>query len=437
MYSSEINLLSLRDFGVNFGKRKILTGIDLDIGDKGVTHVLGPCGAGKSTLLRSLAGLNDMSSMFQRHGKVFYKGEVLGTLDRPLMMEQKPSGLLSNIFDSILNLLPERGTLRARQQIDLVERLLQQYGLSHLVNSLNMPLTQLSSADRRSILILGLVLTAPEMIMLDEPTADMSEDDARAVLDLISRVAKSRAVLLVQHNQEYAKYLGGNAILIAGGTIQEEASVEKLLTDPVSAAGQEFAGSGTCAAPSPDTDPEMLDEAFVARYKPVVRKPEEQPRIIPFGPQGFRWIERDKLAATPRPGIGGDLEYDLQALARVKIDYLVSLEEVMPLKESDAAQQNISMYHLPIVDMSVPEMDDAVILNRAMHQWLEQGKRVAVHCKAGLGRTGTMLAAYYILRGMSAANAMQKMRIVNPRMIQSREQEKFLLDYADYIATFC
>ncbi len=434
MYSSEINLLSLRDFGVNFGKRKILTGINLDVGDKGITHLLGPCGAGKSTLLRSLAGLNDSSSLYQQHGEVFYKGEVLGTLDRPLMMEQKPSGLLSNIFDSILTLLPERRTLSALQQVDLVVRQLEQYGLSRLVNSLNTKLTQLSSVDRRSILILGLAVTASEMIMLDEPTADMSEDGARAVLDLISRVAEFRSVLLVQHNQEYVKYLGGNAILIAGGTIQEEATAQKLLTEPASVAGQEFAGSGTCAAPSPDTDPEMLDEAFVARYKPVVRELDKQPRIIPFGPQGFRWVEREKLAATPRPGIGGDLEFDLKALARVKIDYLVSLEEVMPLQEAEAALHNISMYHLPTVDMSVPEMGDALALNREMHQWLKQGKRVAVHCKAGLGRTGTMLAAYYILRGMSAADAMQKIRLVNPRMIQSREQENFLFDYSDYVA---
>ncbi len=434
MNSSEINLLSLRDFGVNFGKRKILTGINLDVGDKGITHLLGPCGAGKSTLLRSLAGLNDSSSMYQPHGTVFYKGEALGALDRPLMMEQKPSGLLSNIFNSILTHLPERGSLSARQQIDLVDRLLRQYGLSHLVNSLSTPLTQLSLADRRSVLILGLVVTAPEMILLDEPTANMSEDDARVVLDLIRLVAELRSVLLVQHNQEYVKYLGGNAILIAGGTIQEETTAKKLLTEPASAAGQEFAGSGTCAAPSPDTDPEMLDEAFVARYKPVVRELEKQPRIIPFGPQGFRWVEREKLAATPRPGIGGDMEYDLKALARVKIDYLVSLEEVMPLQEADAAEYNISMYHLPTVDMGVPEMDETLTLNRAMHQWLKQGKRVAVHCKAGLGRTGTMLAAYYILKGMSAADAMQKLRLVNPRMIQSGEQEKFLFDYSDYVA---
>jgi len=432
--SSVINLLTLRDFGVDFGKRKILTGINLDVGDRGITHLLGPCGAGKSTLLRSLAGLNDSSSLYRQYGEVFYKGELLGQLDRPLMLEQKPSGLLNTMADNIIARLPERGTLDSQQQHNLILRLLEQYDLSHFVDKLTMPLTQLSLAQRRMSLLLRLVVTAPELILLDEPTADLSEDEAREMLDLVRRIAERRAVLLVQHNQEYVKYLDGNAILLAGGTIQEQASPRILLSTPASAAGKEFAQSGTCAAPSPDTDPAMLDEAFVEKYKPVVAKPEKNPQIIPFGPQGFRWIERNKLAATPRPGIGGDLEFDLKALARVQVDYLVSLEEVMPLDEEAARQQGIHLYHLPIVDMQTPSFAQALQLNQTMHQWLEQGKRVAVHCKAGLGRTGTMLAAYYIAQGMNAVDAVQKIRLVDPRMIQSTEQEEFVFRYEDYIA---
>jgi atypical dual specificity phosphatase len=59
---------------------------------------------------------------------------------------------------------------------------------------------------------------------------------------------------------------------------------------------------------------------------------------------------------------------------------------------------------------------------------VEQGDVLAVHCLAGLGRTGTVLAAWMIKEGgLSAEEAIRRLRLLQPGFIQSQEQEEFLL----------
>ncbi|MCK5359912.1 MAG: ATP-binding cassette domain-containing protein [Gammaproteobacteria bacterium] len=427
------SILSLRDYGVCFGKRRILSNINFDIDETGITHILGPCGSGKSTLFRSLAGMNNKSSLFRTHGEAFYMGEALGLCDQPVMLEQKPAHLLVNIFESLVANLPERATLDQQQQKALVVRLLDFYELHYFNELLDQPMTQLSLADRRLILILSIVATAPAMIMLDEPTAGLEEEDADKILRLIDIIGEKRAVMLVQHNQQQAKKLGGRAFLLAGGIMQEDGSTEQLLTAPCSVAGQEFMGSGTCATPALDAKPEELDEGFLDRYNSVIPEVSATPIKIPFGPRGFRWITRNSLAATPRPGLLSDLELDLKSLAKVKIDWLVCLEMEKTVPEQDARERGIRIRHLPIEDMQVPSVEEARKLAEEINGWLKAGKRIAVHCKAGLGRTGTIIAVYFVYTGLTPEQAIQKVRNVEPRMIQSNEQEVFITNFFGYL----
>jgi atypical dual specificity phosphatase len=69
-----------------------------------------------------------------------------------------------------------------------------------------------------------------------------------------------------------------------------------------------------------------------------------------------------------------------------------------------------------------------------MQRAIEQGEVLAVHCKAGLGRTGTILAAWMIREGgLSARGAMERLRRIEPGYIQSEVQENFLKYYEEDI----
>ncbi len=418
-------ILSIRDYSVAFGKSQVLAGLNLDLDDQGVTIIMGPCGTGKSTLLRSLSGHNDASSYFSSTGDVHYLGEVLGTLDRPVLVQQKSKLMISTVLDNIVHKLEGRNTLDRQQQCALVCRMFDQYGVSYIKDLLNKQVTELGLVTQRIISIMSAFVNSPPLLMVDEPTADLDNEQASEVLAVISRISRKHAVLVILHNQNQARQLGGNIALLAGGCFQEYKTTELFLESAESEAGKDFVRTGTCSVPAPDTPAEYLDLDYLQKYVPVTL-PFRKPKLIPFGPSGFRWLLRGKLASTPRPGLSRDLDEDLMALNKVNVNFLVSLEVGDHYPAETIAQHGIQLLRMPIVDMQAPKIDETVEMTLKMTKLISNGNTIAVHCRAGLGRTGTLLACYLIVSGLSADAAIAKVRCQDPRMIQSSVQENFI-----------
>jgi atypical dual specificity phosphatase len=146
-------------------------------------------------------------------------------------------------------------------------------------------------------------------------------------------------------------------------------------------------------------------------------------------PRGFNWIVPGKLAGCPAPGVSAPIDFDLELLAKVGITRLITLTETD--LDQDALHRNeITNTHLPIFDREAPSIGQTHMLLVRMQRYMEAGDVLAVHCKAGLGRTGTILAAWLIREGgLSAVNAVERLRRIEPGFIQSEIQEEFLTRY--------
>jgi atypical dual specificity phosphatase len=134
-------------------------------------------------------------------------------------------------------------------------------------------------------------------------------------------------------------------------------------------------------------------------------------------PSGFSWIEKPLLAALARPSGPEDLAW----LREQGIELLLSLTEDRPRRDwiDDAG---LLVYHEPLEDMEAPAQDQIDRCVSAIVRANESKMGVAVHCGAGLGRTGVVVASYFVTRGLNAANAIARIRRLRPGSIETDEQ---------------
>ncbi|MFQ3650741.1 MAG: dual specificity protein phosphatase family protein [Gemmataceae bacterium] len=135
-------------------------------------------------------------------------------------------------------------------------------------------------------------------------------------------------------------------------------------------------------------------------------------------PQGFSWIERPWLAALALPRSVDDLHW----LRQMGIDVLISLTEDR-LRRDWVNESGLLNFHEPLQDMEPPTLQQLQRSVSAILKAREQGFHVAVHCGAGLGRTGVVLAAYFVTQGLAAPAAINRIRKLRPNSVETKEQE--------------
>ena len=118
--------------------------------------------------------------------------------------------------------------------------------------------------------------------------------------------------------------------------------------------------------------------------------------------------------------------------------YAAGIRAVVSLLDipSDAAvyeSAGFAYLCVPLPDGGAPTMAQASEFVRFVNEQLNNRKPVAVHCQAGLGRTGTMLATYLISQGNSAETAIRAIRAVESSAIETPRQIQFLYEFAGLI----
>lgn len=171
-----------------------------------------------------------------------------------------------------------------------------------------------------------------------------------------------------------------------------------------------------------------------------VLKPEAvQPRDTGYvsawrGPSGFEWLIQGVLGGTRKPGLISSIEADLDALVRVGTGTLVTLTEVNDTPPDLIDAFGLKNLWFPIDDMCTPDLEACYEMVKSVEEIIAQGTIVVYHCKAGLGRTGLMLAAHLVMRGGTGVEALEFTRQRKSKWIQSIEQEEFLVEFERYIA---
>lgn len=133
-------------------------------------------------------------------------------------------------------------------------------------------------------------------------------------------------------------------------------------------------------------------------------------------PRNFSWLLESKLAGCARP----ESEAELNGLRSEGVRAIISLTGT-PLYPEPINRLDFAYLHSHISGApSLIQLDEIV---QFIEEQSAQSKPVVVHCAEGMGRTGTILAAYLVRKGMSADDAISKVREKRPGSIQNLEQE--------------
>lgn len=187
----------------------VLTGLDLTIHEGERIAIVGSSGSGKSTLLHLLGGL-DMPTT----GEVWIQGQCLNALN------ETQRGQLRNEYLGFIyqfhHLLPEFNAtenvampLLMRQDVSISEareranQLLDKVGLSHRTH--HRP-SELSGGERQRVAIARALVTNPKLVLADEPTGNLDDENAQAVFELLSELQSTfgTALLMVTHDRSLA-----------------------------------------------------------------------------------------------------------------------------------------------------------------------------------------------------------------------------------------
>jgi len=150
-------------------------------------------------------------------------------------------------------------------------------------------------------------------------------------------------------------------------------------------------------------------------------------------PHNFSFVLSNALAGMERPGTFAKLRDDLEYLKNHRISAIVSLTET-PLEKAFIEEFGFRYLHLPVADFTPPTTEQIDQFLDFQRRAEADGLATVVHCGAGLGRTGTMLACALVARGVPAEAAIDRVRTMRPYSIETVEQEESVRDYAEVVA---
>ena len=149
-------------------------------------------------------------------------------------------------------------------------------------------------------------------------------------------------------------------------------------------------------------------------------------QTLPLMPApGFSWIDRPHLAALAMPESAADLAW----LRRQGVQLLISLTE-SPLPRHWINDAGLMAVNVPVPDMEPPSDRQFDHILDTIRKANDVGMGVAIHCAAGLGRTGTVLAAYFVAKGLPPREAVERVRNLRPGSVETVDQERAIERFA-------
>ncbi len=190
-----------------------LRGITFTLNDGEKTALVGANGSGKSTLLLHIAGALKIQT-----GRIYLNGQKTGLIFQDADDELLMPSVIEDVSFSLIaaGMNPKSAHERANE-------ILSSLGISHLASR---PPHRLSGGEKRMVTIAGVLVSEPDVLLLDEPTAGLDPRARRRVINFLRESEKT--ILLASHDLDMTLDVCTRAIILHNGAVSAEGELPEL-----------------------------------------------------------------------------------------------------------------------------------------------------------------------------------------------------------------
>jgi phosphate transport system ATP-binding protein len=237
----EVTEIQIRSLCLNYGSKRALHDIDMDISRHKVTAFIGPSGCGKSTLLRCLNRLNDLVDGVQVIGSIRLRNEeildpmldVTELRKRVGMVFQKPNPFPKSIYENVAYGPRILGVHTKARLDEIVERSLHHAALwEEVKDRLRDNALALSGGQHQRLCIARAIAVEPEVVLMDEPCSALDPIATAKIEELIHELKEQYTIVIVTHNMQQAARVSDYTAFMYLGKLIEFGKTEKLFTTP-------------------------------------------------------------------------------------------------------------------------------------------------------------------------------------------------------------
>jgi urea transport system ATP-binding protein len=236
--SSGFQMLTIQELSVSFDGFKAIDNLDLILGRNELRVIIGPNGAGKTTLLDLICGKTKATN-----GSINFKGNELTEMREHEIVRsgvgrkfQTPSiyenlSVSENLEISFPSGRTAFGALMFKRTEAVMKRVREVAEEVFLTDKLAEQAALLSHGQKQWLEIGMLLMQEPELLMLDEPVAGMTVNERERTAELLNRISKNRAVIVIEHDMEFVRKIAHKVTVLHQGKVLAEGPMDAVQSD--------------------------------------------------------------------------------------------------------------------------------------------------------------------------------------------------------------
>ena len=217
-----MEIIRLKDVFVSYNEETVLDGVDLKVNDKEFLSIIGPNGGGKTTLAKTMLGL-----VKPWKGEVFVaEGLKIGYVPQHTKFDR---GFSINVYDVIIS-----GRIQSSIRFFRGFSREDKSHAAEVIRALKLESIQkkqigsLSGGQLQKVLIGRALVGKPDVLILDEPTANLDSENKREIYEALHNFNKNKAVILITHDVEYLNENKRDVVLLNKKIMYRGESVNRM-----------------------------------------------------------------------------------------------------------------------------------------------------------------------------------------------------------------